>query len=149
MEVLQHLLTGAVLAALRLALHLVRQKHLLLNREQHGAALRQLTNSSMESLPLRIRHPAEAQRIGFGDQLKQSLTHGRLQLLSQNLEIKRRFPINGDRTQPAQPLKPCQLLDRVMDGQIVLLRHRNQPACMEATSAAKSVSSTSMPSPRV
>ena len=130
-------------------LHLAGQMHLLLDCQQHGATLCQLLNGCMKTLTLRFGHPAEPQRIRFGYQLKQGLAQSGIQFLPQDLEIQRGLPINGNRTKPAQLLKACQLFNRIMGGQKVLVPHRNQPACMEATSAAKSFSSTSIPSPRV
>ena len=79
----------------------------------------------MKSLTLRFRHPAESEWIRLGNQLKESLPHSGVQFLSKDLEIKSSLPINGNRTEPAQLLKACQLFDGIMGGQKVLALHRN------------------------
>ena len=78
----------------------------------------------------------------MGRQMKTGLLHGMQQAFSQHLEVKSQIAIQLWR-------QLLLLLQKQLNLALSFLAHRDQAACMAATSAAKSIFCTSMPSPRV
>ena len=133
-----------------LMLDLISQMHLLFHRQQNRTTVDQIVVRRMEANSLTVRELIEPEGIRLRHQREQSLTDSRAKLIPQNLKVESLFAIHSNGTKPAQPSQACQLFIGVVGGRRVRNGHLDQPAAfMEATSAAKSDSSTSMPSPRV
>ena len=97
------------LLPLLLLLHLPNQLHQLLNGEQDTAAIDQITHRRMKVMTGRLRKSTEPGRINLPKKIEQGLTRGSGKKLPQNLKIESLLPVQGNRPQPAQPLKACQL----------------------------------------
>ena len=150
LQPLEHLTAGPCLMPQLFLLDLISQMHLLFHRQQNRTTVDQIVDRRMEANSLTVRELIEPEGIRLRHQREQSLTDSRAKLIPQNLKVESLFAIDGNRTKPAQPSQACQLLVRVIGGRRVRDGHLDQEeACMEATSAAKSDSSTSIPSPRV
>ena len=78
-----------------LLLHLLHQLHQLFHGEQNAATVDQIIDRRMEILASRLGKPTEAGGINLPEEIKQGLTCGSRQQLTQHLQIKRLLPIEG------------------------------------------------------
>lgn len=134
--------------------HLIGQMDQLLHREQAAAAVDQSNDALVEFSPPRRRQGAVATGMDLGDQMKAGLIYAAGQNRTQNLLVQSQLAIEiGTRL---MELAPDRLKIPLRGGPAGGGTHRipegaraAQALPIAATSAAKSLLATSMPSPRV
>jgi hypothetical protein len=142
---------------------LAGELHQLLHREHAAAAVHQLAEPPMQVSPLFRGQLAVTLGVIAGGQMKAGLLNGVQQALSKHLEVERKIAVERGIAALQLRLEGAELLAHgldeidVLDGinlDVILLRGKIGPEGqdappMAATSAAKSIFSTSMPSPRL
>ena len=153
---LENLLLLLQLPALLLAGLLGRQTHHLLDRQQGAGALDQALKATLKGLAALRWQLVVALRDHLGGQMKTGLLHAVQQAIAQDLEVQGQIAVEG-RGELLLLLKQREELRLgLVEGSNVGVHQQcaergapDQAACMAATSAAKSIFSISMPSPRL
>jgi len=117
----------------------------LLNREQRTAALCEMQQAIPHHLALAFSHGVEGLGLELGAEVKDRLQQLVRQLMAELLEIVLHQAVELDGSPFTEGIQRVEFSTRLFSGCPL----RGVQAVMAATSAAKSSSFTSMPSPRV
>ena len=133
-----------------------RQAHQLLHREQGIAALHQGLKAALERLAALRWQLAVALGSHLGGQMKTGLLHRVQQAFAEHLQVQGQIAVELRGELLLLRQQQVELALGLLQGPGVGIQGSgladampHQAACMAATSAAKSIFSTSMPSPRL